>query len=290
MAPLLNAGTAWRGATGVSQRFSLRVYVAARDLDDVYTPLVRTAVSPEVGAATQLAEELARLAAQEDGALPPTNEALWTLSFSTAPRGRRELLSDAADFPVYHPPQRLRRTMQLVAPPEQQKSHPLITLLLSEDEIRDKGRTAEPEHFLPLYARESDWTVPVSWFALFSDEDRAPLDQDGEISHRLAVPADVAARRASWGAKVLAHSGNDDLQELGEDLSRLSRWAGAFSPTALICLHYGSIADGLQPDESPRDLDDALHMIEDGDVEDAGVAFRRLMMRWMPLAHLEHAS
>ncbi|KAA9393896.1 hypothetical protein FCK90_09530 [Kocuria coralli] len=290
MAPLLNAGTAWRGATGVPQRFSLRVYVAEADLDEIYAPLVPRAVSPETGGGTQLAEELTRLAAQERGALPPTQDPLWRLPFSTAPLARRELLSDTPDFPVYHAPQRLRRTMQLVSTAEQKSANPLITLLLQDDEIRDRGRSAEPEHFLPVYARESDWSVPISWFALFKDEDRAPADHDGEITHRLAVPADVAARRAAWSAKVLGELEHDDLQELAEDLGRLAKWSATFSAASLICLDYGSIADSIQPDGSPLDFDDAIHLIDDGDLDSAGVALRRLMMRWMPLAHLEHAS
>lgn len=290
MAPLLNAGTAWRGATGLPQRFSLRVYVAREDVDEIYTPRIHDAVPPETGGGTQLAEDLTRLATQEDGALPPAQEPLWTMPFSSAPRARYEALRVTPDFPVYHAPQRLRRCLKLASTVEQHQANPLLTLLLSEDEVRAGGEAIEDEHFLPVFARESDWTIPVSWFVLFDADDRAPLDRDGLLTHRLIVPSDVAAQRAQWGAKVLEEAAHAELEELAEDLQRMARWVGSFSSRSLICLEYGAIADSLQPDDSPRDLDDALHLIHDGDLDNAGVALRRLMSRWMPLAQLEHAS
>ncbi|MDO5618833.1 hypothetical protein [Kocuria sp.] len=290
MTPLLNAGSAWRGAAGLPQRFTLRAYVALEDLEPAYRDRVSSAVSPQVGQDGQLSETLARLCTQERGALPPAREPLWTMNFSAAPAAAHGLLTQRADFPVYHPPQQLHRALQTVTSEEQQHNQPLITLLLNQEEVRKQARHIRAERRTRNFARDSNWTVPMSWFSLFADEDRAPLDQDGHVTHRMIVPADTAARRAAWGAQVLNATQDEELLELGADLHRMARWAAQFSSSAVICLDYGSIAAPLQPDESPRDFQDALHLLDDGDDLSAEVALRRIMKRWMPLAHLEYAG
>lgn len=284
MTPLLNVGTAWRGTTGLPHRFSLRAYVPREDLEPPYAAHVDGAVSPAVGEDTQLAEQLGRLATQEHGPLPPANEPLWTLPLSTAPAVR------TGDLPVYHPPQRLRRSMEAVTSEERQMAEPLITMLLDQAEVREQGRGIRDERKTRNYTRESDWTVPVAWFALFAPQEYAPVDQDGQIHHRLAVPADIALARVSWGARVLEDSQEEDFQELGEHLRTVARWVSTFSATSLIVLDYGSVANAIQPDESPRDLRDAITFVNEHDHLSAEVAMGRLMKRWMPLAHLEFAS
>ena len=80
------------------------------------------------------------------------------------------------------------------------------------------------------------------------------------------------------------------MAELAEDLRRLSQWVGSFGSAALITLDYGAVADRLQPDESPRDMADAMAFARDGDLESTALALRRLVRRWLPIAQLEHAS
>lgn len=284
MAPLLNVGTAWRGSTGVPQRFSLRAYVPREDLESPYGAQVNNAVSPAVGEDTQLAEQLGRLATQEQGPLPPAHEPLWTLPLSMAPAVH------TGNLPLYHPPQRLRRSLEAVTSEQRQMAEPLITMLLDQDEIHERRSSIRKERNTRNYTRESDWTVPVAWFALFAPEDHAPVDQDGQIRHRLVAPADMALARVSWGARVLEDSQEEDFQELGEDLRTVARWVSTFSAMSMIVLDYGTVAHSIQPDDSPRDLRDAISSVNEHDHLGAEVAMGRLMKRWMPLAHLEFAS
>ncbi|WP_144790135.1 hypothetical protein [Kocuria palustris] len=287
MASLTGLGSAWRAAVGPAQRFSLRVYVAQEDLDGIYLPLIPHAVSPEQGALAQLEEQLARLAVAEDGRLPPRVDALWTLPRSCAPAAP----AATPDTPLFHPSQRLRRSLQLFAAVEEgAQEAPLLPLLLPQEEVVARGENAAPEHFLPQYARQADWTVPLAWFALFREDDLVRTPFRGRMIHRLVADAASAAQRAARAAEAVEAMERDDVAELGEDLARMGRWVGSFPAGALITLDYGAIADRLQPDESPRDMEDAMAFVADGDLDSAAIALRRLVRRWLPLAQLEHAS
>ena len=101
---------------------------------------------------------------------------------------------------------------------------------------------------------------------------------------------DLATRRVVRAAQVVEDAGGEDLEDLAEDLTHLGRWLGAFSANSLVVLHYGSLADPFQPDESPQDFSDAVELLAARDAHGAAVAFRRLMHRWLRLAHLESAS
>lgn len=287
MASLTGLGTAWSTAVGPTQCFSLRVYVPERDLDGIYLPLVPHAVSPQEGAVAQLEEQLARLAVAEDGSLPPRADALWTLPRSAAPGAS----PSTPDRPVFHPSQRLRRSLQLFAAVEQgAQEAPLLPMLLPQEEVVARGDNAAPEHFLPQYARQADWTVPLAWFALFREDDLVRTPFRGRMVHRLIAHAPTAAERAGQAARAVEAMEREDVAELGEDLDRVARWVASFSSDALITLDYGAIADPIQPDESPRDMEDAMAFVADGDLDSAAIALRRLVRRWLPLAQLEHAS
>ncbi|MEX5261068.1 hypothetical protein [Kocuria sp. CPCC 205263] len=290
MAQLLQVGRTFRSATGIPHQFALRVYVPAEELDAVYAPLVPRALSPEEAGVNELTEQLARLAEPGQEPLPPAVEPLWTLPFSAAPRGRDMLAAGAGDFPVYHPPQRLRRSLRLVALAEEEGGQPLPNLLIPEDAVRAAGDRVSREHFVPVHARQSAFTVPMAWFSLFTAQDHTESFHHGNRVHRCAVPVDLATRRVVRAAQVVEDAGGEDLEDLAEDLTHLGRWLGAFSANSLVVLHYGSLADPFQPDESPQDFSDAVELLAARDTHGAAVAFRRLMHRWLRLAHLESAS
>ena len=254
MAQLLQVGRTFRSATGIPHQFALRVYVPAEELDAVYAPLLPRALPPEEAGVNELTEQLARLAEPGEDPLPPAVEPLWTLPFSAAPRGRDMLAAGVGDFPVYHPPQRLRRSLRLVALAEEEGGQPLPNLLIPEDAVRAAGERVTREHFLPVHARQSAFTVPMAWFSLFTAQDHTESFHHGNRVHRCAVPVDVATLRVVRAAQVVEDAGGEDLEELADDLTGLGRWLGAFSANSLVVLHYGAVADPFQPDESPRDF------------------------------------
>ena len=122
--------------------------------------------------------------------------------------------------------------------------------------------------------------------------------------HRRVLPEDTAARRVLQAARIVGDaasgSGEQDPGELSEqaqqakafaeDLARLGRWLSAFSPASLVSLDYGSVADRIQPDESPQDMADAVELLRAEDPGAATAALRRIFQRWAPLAHIQAAN
>ena len=350
--PLLHAGSAYRSITGPPHRFALRVYVPQQDLDAVYAPGITRALDPFTAGVHELSEQLARLCDTSQPLLPPAQDPLWRMPFSTAPAGARRLgglsgggapggdpsgggapqgatsqngasqngpLRDGAshapgtppapvpagDFPVFHPTQRLRRSLRLFTAAENEDSAQLLPLLVPEGQVDDAAKATSRETFLPVYTREAAYVVPLAWFAAFEPSDRVTSHHAGREVHRLIAPADTAARRARLAAQVVDDAGRavsgdapeDDLPDearqaaaFAHDLTRLGRWLDTFGPASLVSLDYGSLADRIQPDESPQDMVDAVELLREGDFGSATAALRRIFMRWAPLAQLQQAN
>ncbi|MCT2362248.1 hypothetical protein M3694_11035 [Kocuria marina] len=303
--PLINVGSAYRSITGPPMRFALRIYVPQQDLDAAYAPGIPRALDPFTAGVHELSEQLARLSDISQPLLPPAREPLWTMPFSTAPAGSRRLPGPTGDFPVFHPTQRLRRSLRLFTAAENDDSAQLLPLLVPEKQVSDAAKATSRETFDPVYTRESAYVVPLAWFAAFAPEDHVTSYHSGHEVHRLIAPADTAARRVIQAAQTVEDaaqqaSGGADEHDLpdearqaaafAQDLTRLGRWLGAFSAASVVSLDYGSIADRLQPDESPRDMADAVELLREGDLAAATAALRRIFMRWAPLAHLQQAN
>lgn len=318
--PLINAGSAYRSITGPPVRFALRVYVPQQDLDAHYAPGIPRALDPFTGGVHEFSEQLARIADTSQSLLPPAREPLWTMPFSTAPAGARRLPGTSpggagqvpgaspthpGDFPVFHPTQRLRRSLRLFTAAENEDSAQLLPLLVPEQEVAEAAKATSSEAFQPVYTREAAYAIPLAWFAAFTPADHVASQHSGHEIHRFIVPADAAAQRTLQAAQIVDDAGRavsgdtpeDDLPDearqaaaFAQDLTRLSRWLGSFSAASLVSLDYGSLADRIQPDESPQDMADALDLLHEGDLGSATAALRRIFRRWAPLAQLQQAN
>ena len=318
--PLINAGSAYRSITGPPVRFALRVYVPQQDLDAHYAPGIPRALDPFTGGVHEFSEQLARIADTSQSLLPPAREPLWTMPFSTAPAGARRLPGTSpggagqvpgaspthpGDFPVFHPTQRLRRSLRLFTAAENEDSAQLLPLLVPEQEVAEAAKATSSEAFQPVYTREAAYAIPLAWFAAFTPADHVASQHSGQEIHRFIAPADAAAQRTLQAAQIVDDAGRavsgdtpeDDLPDearqaaaFAQDLIRLSRWLGSFSAASLVSLDYGSLADRIQPDESPQDMADALDLLHEGDLGSATAALRRIFRRWAPLAQLQQAN
>lgn len=318
--PLINAGSAYRSITGPPVRFALRVYVPQQDLDAHYAPGIPRALDPFTGGVHEFSEQLARIADTSQSLLPPAREPLWTMPFSTAPAGARRLPGTSpggagqvpgaspnhpGDFPVFHPTQRLRRSLRLFTAAENEDSAQLLPLLVPEQEVAEAAKATSSEAFQPVYTREAAYAIPLAWFAAFTPADHVASQHSGQEIHRFIAPADAAAQRTLQAAQIVDDAGRavsgdtpeDDLPDearqaaaFAQDLTRLSRWLGSFSAASLVSLDYGSLADRIQPDESPQDMADALDLLHEGDLGSATAALRRIFRRWAPLAQLQQAN
>lgn len=209
------------------------------------------------------------------------------------------------DFPVFHPTQRLRRSLRLFTAAENEDSAQLLPLLVPEQEVAEAAKATSSEAFQPVYTREAAYAIPLAWFAAFTPADHVASQHSGQEIHRFIAPADAAAQRTLQAAQIVDDAGRavsgdtpeDDLPDearqaaaFAQDLTRLSRWLGSFSAASLVSLDYGSLADRIQPDESPQDMADALDLLHEGDLGSATAALRRIFRRWAPLAQLQQAN
>lgn len=301
---LLNLGHAYRDVTGPPQRFALRIYLPQEDLEAHYAPDIPRAMDPFDAGVHELIEQLGRVVDLSAPALPPAHEPLWTIPFSTAPSAATRLTAAVGDFPVFHPPQRLRRSLRLFSAANSEDAAQLLPLLISEHEVKEAAESVSAEVFFPLYVRESTYVVPMTWFAAFAAEDHVMLVRQGREIHEYVVPADTAAHRVLRAAEIVEQAALSSISDADEHLSeeaqqakafadeltRLGRWLGTFSATSLVVLEYGSLADRLQPDESPQDLADAVELLAEHDLPSATAALRRIFTRWAPLAHMQRAN
>ena len=171
--------------------------------------------------------------------------------------------------------------------------------------MAEAAKATSSEAFQPVYTREAAYAIPLAWFAAFTPADHVASQHSGHEIHRFIAPADAAAQRTLQAAQIVDDAGRavsgdapeDDLPDearqaaaFAQDLIRLSRWLGSFSAASLVSLDYGSLADRIQPDESPQDMADALDLLREGDLGSATAALRRIFRRWAPLAQLQQAN
>ncbi|MGO2053415.1 hypothetical protein CIK76_09690 [Glutamicibacter sp. BW80] len=141
-----------------------------------------------------------------------------------------------------------------------------------------------------LHTRTSTWGIPLSWFALFREDDeyeQVHVD-DRLLTVRLIVPFDQAVERLSWAVQTLVTYAPQ--APLFEELGALGSWLESFDSRSVIELDYGMLAEIVWPDESANDLMHGIQAIEDGDLPTAAAAYRRLTNRWLGPRHLGRAN
>jgi hypothetical protein len=133
------------------------------------------------------------------------------------------------------------------------------------------------------FAHVAAWHVPIRWFVLFRDDDRA-LEEDryGRIRLRYTTTTRRAMRRAEQAIPVLRRS---ELGPISELILDLHQWLAAFDPGSLVELDYGSLCDVLSWDEldddrSARDLREALEALEAGEYPRSADIYQGVLSRW----------
>ncbi|WP_199552537.1 hypothetical protein [Streptomyces sp. N35] len=153
------------------------------------------------------------------------------------------------------------------------------------------------------WIRSATWHVPLSWFVLFTDEERLyeekPVPEEeagageGAPLLRYRTPMVQARRRVARALKTL----RDTLEEgpLIDGLTDVGRWLEEFHPRSLVELDYGGLvhtlpSDHLDEDHSAADVAEGIAALRQGDGERAGVAYARLMERWRTVRAMQFAS
>lgn len=141
-----------------------------------------------------------------------------------------------------------------------------------------------------LHTRTSSWGIPLSWFALFREDDECETVHDGERlkTVRMYVGFDQAVERLAWAVQTLVT--HAPQSQLFDEFGDLGAWLESFDDRSVIELDYGLLAEIVWPDDSTSDLLDGLQALEDGDMTGAAAAYRRLSNRWLGPRHLGRAN
>ncbi len=147
------------------------------------------------------------------------------------------------------------------------------------------------------WIRSATWHVPLSWFVLFTDEERRYEEKaEGEAAAallRYRTPMVQARRRVARALRAL----RDTLDEgpLIDGLTDVGRWLEEFHPRSLVELDYGGLvhalpSDHLDEDHSAADVAEGIAALRQGDGESAAAAYARLMERWRTVRARQFAS
>jgi hypothetical protein len=167
---------------------------------------------------------------------------------------------------------------------------PVVRRQASDDyeHWRERNPDARP------WIRTSTWQVPLHWFVLVADEERAyePDGADGP-SLRYRTPMVQARRRVARALKVL----RDTIEEgpLTEGLVDVGRWLEEFHPRSHVELDYGGLvhtlpAAQLDEDHSAADVAAGIAALRAGDGAGAGEAYALLVARWRAVRHRQFAN
>ncbi|MFJ9039957.1 hypothetical protein ACIRF8_25640 [Streptomyces sp. NPDC102406] len=183
---------------------------------------------------------------------------------------------------------------QLPAPVLDAVLPPVVRRQASDDYERWLERNPDARPWI----RTSTWQVPLHWFVLVSDEERAYEAKTGEggaggPSLRYRTPMVQARRRVARGLRAL----RDAIDEgpLIEGLMDVGRWLEEFHPRSYVELDYGGLVHTLSPglldeDHSAADVAEGIEALRRGDGAAAGEAYARLVERWRAVRDRLHAN
>ncbi|MET9953124.1 hypothetical protein ABZ135_16425 [Streptomyces sp. NPDC006339] len=184
----------------------------------------------------------------------------------------------------------------------------MLPPVVREQVAADHERWLERNPDARPWIRSAVWRVPLSWFVLFSDEEReyepggpgGPGDGPGDgpggpggVVLRYRTPMAQARRRLARSLKALR--GAIAEGPMIESLVGVGRWLEEFHPRALVELDYGGLVHALAPealaaDRSAADVAEGIAALRDGDGEVAQAAYGRLAERWRAVRDLQFAN
>jgi len=181
---------------------------------------------------------------------------------------------------------------------------------------RWQGQTSS----LRVFIQVSTWSVPLSWFAPFTADERwlvlGPAADSGERAATASVTRTLvystamsearrrvaralgAIRRAQGepAAGLVGRGADEDRKpRVVTELEAIGCWLEEFHPHSLVELDYGGLVylltdDALRADESVAEVNAAITALAGGEEELALAMYQRLQARWRSLKERELAS
>ncbi|WP_049568269.1 hypothetical protein [Streptomyces sp. SBT349] len=158
---------------------------------------------------------------------------------------------------------------------------------------RERNPDARP------WIRSALWHVPVRWFALFTDEERAFRSSgggaggDGPPGLTYRTPMVQARRRVARGLRAVREAMPQG--PLIEALTDVGRWLEEFHPRSLVELDYGGLVhtigeDQLAADRSAAEVAEGLAALAADDLDRASRVYEELTDRWMAIRERQFAN
>ncbi|MER5434016.1 hypothetical protein [Streptomyces sp. NPDC002588] len=195
-----------------------------------------------------------------------------------------------ADGVLHVCPWRTRlRGWQALAELDEELPRPVLEAVLPEvvrlQAAKDYERWRERNPDARPWIRTATWQVPLDWFVLVADEERAYEKGTAEVAPalRYRTPMVQARRRVARGLRTLREA--MDEGPLIDGLLDVGRWLEEFHPRSLVELDYGGLvhtlpAGDLEDDHSAADVAAGIEALRVGDGAAAGEAYERLVERW----------
>ncbi|WP_313814535.1 hypothetical protein [Glutamicibacter sp.] len=198
------------------------------------------------------------------------------------------------EYTRYCPGQIQARSLLAAEQAEEAMRAEVFDLLVPPAARRANGQRMDTDRLAAdlthLHTRTSTWGIPLSWFALFRDDDEAEIVYAEERlkTVRLYVPFEQAIDRLAWAVQAMA--AHAPAAPIFEELGTLGGWLESFDPQSVIELDYGLLAEIVWPDDSVNDLMHGIQALEDSDMTSAAAAYRRLSNRWIGPRQLGRAN
>ena len=166
---------------------------------------------------------------------------------------------------------------------------------------RGRQRRREDPTVLRTAITSHPWSVPLAWFALVEDGERAVSlggssgQSERSLTYRTAMPR--ARRRTARALAALRRTteGSGLLPGLLPGLPDLGRWLEEFHPRSLVELDYGGLVhlmddQMLEADRSAAELAEALMALSADRIIEAFAAYNKVRHRMKTLQAVEAAS
>lgn len=172
---------------------------------------------------------------------------------------------------------------------------PLVDAFLPDGELRQSLEQLERQRRAP-HIRESTWTVPLEWFAMFDPNERHFTDPPEGSGPRVTYLTSLSqsAERLEHVMDVVENNleHNDDVLA---ELADLADWIDEFDESSLLELDYGGIAAiataaVLAEDVSCATVWQAVQSLADGDQFAAAAHYGVARGRWTRLASMRSAN
>lgn len=165
--------------------------------------------------------------------------------------------------------------------------HQLVDASTQLEELRNVSGS------MRSYILTSPWHVPIRWFSAFSHEEREIYTVEAQMSVRYRTLLGDAQARVARASQIVEGAGFDPA--VVSQIGALESWLDGFPSDGLLELDYAGLGQmfseaDIALDDSAAETAASLLALENGDFEEAGLAYSNVARRWGRLQSLAFAN